>query len=88
MKKEIITRVEEIADYIIETKKTIRETAKKYNISKSTVHKDIKDRLKEIDLGKYENIKKILKLHIETRHILGGQSTKLKYEQMKLKNEG
>lgn len=88
MKKEIISRVEEISDYILETKKTIRETAKKYKISKSTVHKDIKERLKEIDLKKYSQIEIILKNHIETRHILGGQSTKLKYEQIKLKNEG
>ena len=88
MKKEIINRVETISDYILETKNTIRETAKKYKISKSTVHKDIKERLKEIDLNKYSQIEKILKNHIETRHILGGQSTKLKYEQMKLRNEG
>lgn len=88
MKKEIISRVEEISDYILETKETIRETAKKYKISKSTVHKDIKERLKEIDLKKYNKIEIILKNHIETRHILGGQSTKLKYEQMKLNNEG
>lgn len=88
MKKEIINRVEIISDYILETKKTIRETAKKYKISKSTVHKDIKERLKEIDIKKYNQIQLILKNHIETRHILGGQSTKLKYEQLKLKNEG
>ena len=88
MKKEIIKRVEEISDYILETKETIRETAKKYKISKSTVHKDIKERLKEIDLKKYHQIEIILKNHIETRHLLGGQSTKLKYEHMKLKNEG
>lgn len=88
MKKEIIKRVEEVSDYILETKNTIRETAKKYRISKSTVHKDIKERLKEIDLNKYCQIQIILKNHIETRHILGGQSTKRKYEQMKLKNEG
>lgn len=88
MKKEIIDRVESISDYILETKNTIRETAKKYKVSKSTVHKDIKERLKEIDPNKYNHIEMILKNHIETRHILGGQSTKLKYEQMKLKNEG
>jgi len=88
MKKEIISRVEEISDYILETKDTIRETAKKYKISKSTVHKDIKERLKEIDLKKYNQIILILKDHIETRHILGGQSTKLKYEKLKLNNEG
>jgi len=88
MKKEIIKRVEEVSDYIIETKKTIRETAKKYKISKSTVHKDIKERLKELDLKKYNQIEIILKKHIETRHIIGGQSTKQRYEQLKLKNEG
>ncbi len=88
MKKEIISRVEEISDYILETKDTIRETAKKYKISKSTVHKDIKERLKEIDIKKYNQIRLILNSHIETRHILGGQSTKLKYEKLKLKNEG
>lgn len=88
MKKEIISRVEEISDYMLETKKTIRETAKKFKISKSTVHKDIKERLKKINQNKYIEIDKILKNHIETRHILGGQSTKLKYEKLKLKNEG
>lgn len=88
MKKEIIKRVEEVSDYILETKETIRETAKKYKISKSTVHKDIKERLKEINLKKYNEINIILKKHLETRHILGGQSTKLKYEKLKLKNEG
>jgi len=88
MKKEIINRVEIISDYILETKKTIRETAKKYNVSKSTVHKDINERLKEIDINKYNKISIIFKKHLETRHILGGQSTKLKYEQLKLKNEG
>lgn len=88
MKKEIIKRVEEVSDYILETKKTIRETAKKYKISKSTVHKDIRERLREIDIDKYNQIKIILKKHKETRHILGGASTKLKYEQLKLKNEG
>lgn len=88
MKKEIISRVEDISNYILETKSTIRETAKKYKVSKSTVHKDIKERLKELDNKKFIEITKILKKHIETRHILGGQSTKLKYEQLKLKNEG
>ena len=88
MKKEIISRVEEISEYILATKDTIRETAKIYKISKSTVHKDIKERLKEIDIKKYNQIRLILNNHIETRHILGGQSTKLKYEKLKLKNEG
>ena len=87
MKKEILSRVLEIADYIINTKDTIRKTAKVFNISKSTVHKDISERLIEIDYDKYLKTKKILEKHIETRHIIGGESTKLKYQRLKLINE-
>lgn len=88
MNKKIIQRVEEEADYIINTKETIRNLAKKFKISKSTVHKDIGERLKEIDLKKYKIIQDIFKEHIEIRHILGGQSTKIKYLQIKQNNEG
>ena len=87
MKKEIINRVEEVSNYILNTKKTIREVAKKFNVSKSTIHKDISSRLIEIDYQKYLDIEKILKHHIEIRHINGGKSTKLKYARMKLLNE-
>ena len=83
MNKEIIERVKQISDYIIKTKRTIREVAKVFQISKSTVHKDISERLKEIDINKYYEVEDIFKQHIETRHILGGQSTKLKYLQIK-----
>ncbi len=76
MSKDIINRVNIIADYIIETKDTIRESAKKFNISKSTVHKDIKDRLLIIDKIKYKKIKKIMDEHIKIRHIKGGESTR------------
>lgn len=76
MSKDIINRVNIIADYIIETKDTIRESAKKFNISKSTVHKDIKDRLIIIDKIKYKKIKKIMDEHIKIRHIKGGESTR------------
>lgn len=76
MSKSIIKRVNDIADYIINTKETIRETAKKFNVSKSTVHKDIGERLYTIDINKYYIIKKIMTEHIETRHIKGGESTR------------
>ena len=88
MKKEIIKRVEEEAEYIIKTRQTIRQIAEKFGISKSTVHKDMKDRLKEIDLNQYNLIKNIFKDHIEIRHILGGQSTKTKYLRIKQNSEG
>lgn len=77
-------RVLKEANYIIETNNTIRETAKVFKISKSTIHKDISYRLKDINKNKYIEIEKILKHHIETRHILGGQSTKEKYKKLKL----
>lgn len=83
MNKEVIKRVEEVADYIIETKNTIRETAKRFDVSKSTIHKDIQERLKEIDFKKYKTIEKIFDEHISIRHILGGESTKMKYQQLK-----
>ncbi len=72
----IIKRVIDIADYIIDTKKTIRETAKQFAISKSTVHKDIQERLNLIDSFKYQEVKRIMDEHLETRHIKGGESTR------------
>ena len=72
----IIKRVVEIANHIIDTKDTIRVTAQKFNISKSTVHKDLQERLSQIDINKYNIVKKIMDEHIETRHIKGGESTR------------
>ena len=72
----IIKRVIDVANYIIATKDTIRETAKKFNISKSTIHKDLQERLNQIDIKKYNIIKEILNEHLETRHIKGGESTR------------
>ena len=79
----IIKRVIEIANHIINTKETIRETAKKFNISKSTVHKDLQERLYQIDINKYNIIKQIMNEHIETRHIKGGESTRQLFERKK-----
>ena len=84
MKKDIIIRTINEANYILDSKDTIRETARLYGISKSTVHKDVQDRLKEIDIIKWREINKILKEHIDTRHIRGGIATQKKY-QKKLK---
>ncbi len=72
----IIKRVIEVANHIIDTKDTIRETAKKFNISKSTVHKDLQERLSQIDIIKHNLVKEILQKHIEIRHIKGGESTR------------
>ena len=61
---------------MILTNKTIREVAKKFYVSKSTVHKDLQERLLLIDIKRYNNVKEILKNHIEIRHINGGEKTK------------
>lgn len=80
----IKNRVLNEANYMIKTNQTVREIAKKFNVSKSTVHKDLQERLIKIDKKLSEEIKEILKYHIEIRHIRGGESTKKKY--MKLTN--
>lgn len=76
MSTQIINRVLEVANHIIATKDTIRETAKKFRISKSTIHKDLQERLNQVDIKKYNIIKEILNEHLETRHIKGGESTR------------
>ena len=75
----IIKRVMDEANYIIKTQKTVREIAKIFNVSKSTVHKDLHDRLFEIDYNVFLRVDEILKYHIKVRHIRGGESTKKKY---------
>jgi len=72
-------RATELAHYIIDSKDTVRGTAKKFGISKSTVHKDLNERLLILDPKKHEQIKEIFKEHIEIRHIRGGESTRKKY---------
>ena len=84
--KNIKKRVISEAKYMIDTDKTIREIAKEYKVSKSTVHKDMKERLKNIDENLYQKIKEIIKKHIEIRHIKGGESTKKKYQKIAKNN--
>ena len=76
IKKRIISE----ALYIKEHNATIRRTAKAFNISKSTVHKDITERLKLINHNLYLEIQTILKEHLKTRHLKGGEETRKKYQ--------
>lgn len=79
MDSAILKRVKNEALYIIDTEKTIREIAAIFKVSKSTVHKDLHERLLVIDEELFEKVEKILKYHIDIRHIRGGESTKNKY---------
>ncbi len=72
-------RTIELADYIIETKCTVREAAKKFGISKSTVHKDITERLVKLNSELAELTQKVLIENKKERHIRGGIATREKY---------
>lgn len=68
--------------YIIENRATVRGTAKKFGISKSTVHKDVSERLKQEAPELYAQVKDILEINKQERHIRGGLATKRKYAEI------
>ncbi len=72
-------RAIEVAHYIIDSKDTVRGAAKKFGISKSTVHKDITERLRKINPSLAVEAKKILDENKAERHIRGGEATRQKY---------
>ena len=76
-------RAVRLAHYIIETKDTVRGTAKKYGISKSTVHKDVSERLLKINPALAAEVRIILNENKAERHIRGGMATKKKYKGLK-----
>ena len=80
MKDYIEDRVLEVANYIIESKSTIRRTAKVFGVSKSTIHKDMTERLPTINPQIANEAKTILDLNKAERHIRGGKATRLKYK--------
>lgn len=71
-----------LGQYIIENKTTVRAAAKKFGISKSTVHKDVSERLLKENPALYAQVKDILEINKQERHIRGGMATKRKYESM------
>ena len=79
MEKRIIDRVLSLSNYMIDTGDTVRELAKVFNISKSTVHKDLSERLLEIDGSLYKQVSEILRYHSSVRHIRGGETTRRKF---------
>ena len=80
MKPDIEERACELAVYIIENKATVRAAAKKFGISKSTVHKDLSERLQYINKPLYTQVKAVLDINKAERHIRGGMATRMKYK--------
>lgn len=81
MKAFLNKRVINIANYIENTGATVRAAAAVFGISKSTVHKDVTERLEEIDYELYERVRVVLEKNKEERHLRGGEATKQKYKQ-------
>lgn len=79
MKDYIEERAVSIANYIIDNNATVRQTAKAFGVSKSTVHKDVTDRLSQINPALASQARKVLDINKSERHIRGGMATKEKY---------
>lgn len=79
MKSVVEQRAIELAEYIVENKTTVRAAAKKFGISKSTVHMDVSNRLKNLNPSLYRDVRDILEINKAERHIRGGLATKEKY---------
>lgn len=79
MKRYIEERAVEIANYIVENNATVRQAAKHFGVSKSTVHKDVCERLNGINGNLAKAVRKVLDINKEERHIRGGMATKEKY---------
>ncbi|HOL17577.1 MAG TPA: sporulation transcriptional regulator SpoIIID [Bacillota bacterium] len=78
-------RVLEISNYILETRATVRQVARNFGVSKSTVHKDVTERLPQINRHLARQVKKILDKNKAERHLRGGEATRRKYLAMKSK---
>ena len=79
MYNEIDQRVCDLAVYIIDNNATVRDAAKRFGVSKSTVHKDITERLRQIDSKLYAMAREVLERNKAERHIRGGEATRRKY---------
>ena len=83
LKNYIEERAVEVAKFIVSSNSTVRETAKKFGISKSTVHKDITDRVLHINPQLAREVRRVLEVNKAERHIRGGMATREKYLHMK-----
>lgn len=80
MKGNMEERAQELALYIIENKATVRSAAARFGVSKSTVHKDLSERLPAVNRALYRQVKEILNENKAERHIRGGIATRKKYK--------
>lgn len=80
MRSNIEERAAQLAQYIIDNRATVRAAAKHFGVSKSTVHKDLSERLERVDELLYQKVKDVLDFNKSQRHIRGGLATRKKYK--------
>lgn len=80
MKGVVEERAVELGEYILRNNATVRAAAKRFHISKSTVHKDVAERLQEVNPQLYGQVRHVLEVNKAQRHIRGGQATRRKYK--------
>ncbi len=73
-----------LGEYIVQTGATVRKAGERFGISKSTVHKDVKERLYFVAPSLFYKVQKILYVHLKTRHLLGGEATRKRYKNKKV----
>ncbi len=83
MREQTTDRAVILGEYILDTGATVRAAAKVFKISKSTVHKDVTERLRREDPVLYGEVKKVLEKNKQDRHIRGGMATREKYKKLK-----
>lgn len=88
MKGAVEERAIVLGEYILENKTTVRAAARRFHISKSTVHKDVSDRLKSVNPALYGQVREVLEINKAQRHIRGGLATREKYRQLSGEDSG
>ena len=88
MQNYIRDRVLELSRYIIECGATVRQTAERFGVSKSTVHKDVTERLPQVSETIADRVRRVLDNNKAERHLRGGEATKRKYQETRQEQEG
>ncbi len=85
MRPDIQKRCVELGQFILKTGATVRQAAQAFGMSKSSVHKDVRDRLRLVHPGLYQEVVQVLRYHHAIRHLRGGAATRLRWRQIKEK---
>lgn len=88
MQDYILQRVIDVANYILDTGYTVRQTAQIFGVSKSTVHKDVTERLPQINENLAQDVRVVLEKNKAERHLRGGEATRLKYSSLRRNKSG